>query len=192
MKLFLDTNIFIEFIEHRKQYEPVSQIIDAIIEEQHTACISTGCLYTLAYLFERGLKLQDIHKPELTLRIRHLLAEVLNMSTIVPLAHANAETAVYDESFTDIEDSFQYRCALENRCHVLITINDNDLLLNLYGDMENHKGFPDIGEPIKKKIICSKRRIDNNQILFDMKKTKQKSTRQRQRNITPTTSIAAT
>ena len=126
MKLFLDTNIFIEFIEHRKQYEPVSQIIDAIIEEQHTACISTGCLYTLAYLFERGLKLQDIHKPELTLRIRHLLAEVLNMSTIVPLAHANAETAVYDESFTDIEDSFQYRCALENRCHVLITINDND------------------------------------------------------------------
>lgn len=54
---------------------------------------------------------------------------------------------------------------------VKITINDNDLLLNLYGDMENHKGFPDIGEPIKKKIICSKRRIDNNQILFDMKKT---------------------
>lgn len=69
MKLFLDTNIFIEFIEHRKQYEPVSQIIDAIIEEQHTACISTGCLYTLAYLFERGLKLQDIHKPELTLQM---------------------------------------------------------------------------------------------------------------------------
>ena len=42
MKLFLDTNVFVEFIEHRKQYEPVSQIIDAIIEEQHTACISTG------------------------------------------------------------------------------------------------------------------------------------------------------
>ena len=127
MRLFLDTNIFVEFIEHRKQYEPVSQIIDVIIEEQHTACISTGSLYTLTYLFECGLKIQDIHKPELTLRIRHLLAEVLNMFTIVPLAHANAETAVYDESFTDIEDSFQYRCALENHCHVLITIND-------YGD----------------------------------------------------------
>lgn len=126
MKLFLDTNFFVEFIERRKQYEPVSQIIDAIIEEQHTACISTGSLYTLAYLFERGLKLQNIHKPELTLRIRHLMTEVLNMSTIIPLTHANAETAVFDESFTDIEDSFQYRCALENRCHVLITINEND------------------------------------------------------------------
>ena len=126
MKLFIDTNVFMEFVGHRKQYETVSLIIDAIIEEEHTACISAGSLYTLSYLFERGLKKQDIHKPELTLRIRHLLAEVLNMSTIVPLAHANAETAVYDESFTDIEDSFQYRCALENRCHVLITINDND------------------------------------------------------------------
>ena len=26
MKLFLDTNVFVEFIEHRKQYEPVSLI----------------------------------------------------------------------------------------------------------------------------------------------------------------------
>lgn len=34
MKLFLDTNVFVEFIEHRKQYEPVSLIIDAIIEEE--------------------------------------------------------------------------------------------------------------------------------------------------------------
>ena len=54
---------------------------------------------------------------------------------------------------------------------VKITINDNDLLLNLYGDLDNHKGFPDIGEKIKGKLICSKRRIDNNQILYDMKKS---------------------
>lgn len=126
MKLFLDTNVFVEFIEHRKQYEPVSLIIDAIIEEEHTACISAGSLYTLAYLFERGLKQQDIHKPELTVRIRSLMAEVLNMSTVVPMTHASAESAVYDETFADIEDSFQYRCALENHCHVLITINDKD------------------------------------------------------------------
>ena len=126
MRLFLDTNVFLEFVEHRKQYEAVCLIIDAIIEGEHTACISSGSIYTLAYLFERGLKQQDIHKPELTKRIRSLMAEVLNMSTVVPLTHSSAETAVYDESFSDIEDSFQYRCALENRCEVLITINDAD------------------------------------------------------------------
>ena len=126
MKLFIDTNVFMEFVGHRKQYETVSLIIDAIIEEEHMACISAGSLYTLSYLFERGLKKQDIHKPELTTRMRSLLAEVLNMSTVVPLTHSSAESAVYDESFADIEDSFQYRCALENRCQVLITININD------------------------------------------------------------------
>lgn len=126
MKLFLDTNVFVEFVERRKQYEPVSLIIDAIIEEEHSACISAGSLYTLAYIFERGLKQQDVHKPELTTRIRHLMAEVLNMATVVPLAHASAESAVFDKSFADIEDSFQYRSALENRCQVLITININD------------------------------------------------------------------
>jgi hypothetical protein len=41
MKLFLDTNVFVEFIEHRKQYESVSLIIDAILEEQHTACFQS-------------------------------------------------------------------------------------------------------------------------------------------------------
>ena len=28
--------------------------------------------------------------------------------------------------FLDMENNFQYGCALENRCHVLITINAND------------------------------------------------------------------
>ena len=54
---------------------------------------------------------------------------------------------------------------------VKITLNDNDLLLNLYGDSNHHKGFPDIGEKVKRKLVCSKRRIDNNQILYDMKKS---------------------
>ena len=31
---------------------------------------------------------------------------------------------------------------------VKITLNDNDLLLNLYGDEKTHKGFPDVGEKI--------------------------------------------
>lgn len=52
---------------------------------------------------------------------------------------------------------------------VKITLNDNDLLLNLYGDEKTHKGFPDVGEKIKGKLICSKRRLTNSQLLYDMK-----------------------
>ena len=126
MKLFLDTNIFAEFIGQRNQFEAVSQIVDAILDEEHSACISAGSIYTLAFIFERSLKAQDIHRPELTDRLRGYLSEVLNMATVCQLSHAGAEAAVYDKAFTDIEDSFLYRCALENHCPVLLTINTSD------------------------------------------------------------------
>ena len=126
MKLFLDTNIFMEFVEQRKQFEQVCRIIDAILEKRHSACISTGCLYTLAFLFEKTLKRQDVHRPELTDRMRGYLAEVLDLAMLVDLSHVGAKRAVFAETFTDIEDSLQYQCAVENRCDVLVTINIDD------------------------------------------------------------------
>ncbi|MBR2292458.1 MAG: PIN domain-containing protein [Prevotella sp.] len=126
MKLFLDTNIFPEFIERRAEFDSVCQILDAIHASRFTAFISSGCIYTLAFLFERSLKRQDIHRPELTKRLRGYLSEVLEVATIAELSHASVESAVYDESFDDIEDSFQYQCAIENRCDCLITINIDD------------------------------------------------------------------
>lgn len=42
---------------------------------------------------------------------------------------------------------------------VEIKINDNDILLNLYGnEIETYKTFPDIGEKIKNNILCAVRR----------------------------------
>ena len=37
-------------------------------------------------------------------------------------------------------------------------INDNDILLNLYGDNEHYKTFPDIGEEIQNGFLCAVRR----------------------------------
>ena len=49
-----------------------------------------------------------------------------------------------------------------------ITINDNDILLNLYGDQNTYKTFPDIGEPIKDGIFCSIRRLENDNMLYSL------------------------
>lgn len=48
-------------------------------------------------------------------------------------------------------------------------INDNDRMINLYGDKENYKCFPDIGEDVRDNIILAKKRIHNDRILYDMK-----------------------
>jgi DNA-directed RNA polymerase beta subunit len=41
-----------------------------------------------------------------------------------------------------------------------VSLNTNDILLNIHGDEEEYKCFPNIGERIKNKILCSRRRID--------------------------------
>lgn len=42
--------------------------------------------------------------------------------------------------------------------NIQIIINDNDIPLNLYGNDENYKSFPDIGEYVKNGIFCAVRR----------------------------------
>lgn len=55
---------------------------------------------------------------------------------------------------------------------VRVTANDNDIFCNLFGkDNDDYKIFPNIGEYVKGKIVCAKRRIHNNQLLYDAKKS---------------------
>lgn len=49
---------------------------------------------------------------------------------------------------------------------ITILINDNDIPLNLYGDDNNYKIMPDIGEDIKNGIICGTRTERNDEIFF--------------------------
>jgi len=44
MKLFLDTNIFMEYLEEREQYTFVEQIFTDIANKKVKAIISAGCL----------------------------------------------------------------------------------------------------------------------------------------------------
>lgn len=106
MRIFLDTNIFPEFIERRTQFDSVCKLLDAVHEGDFNAFLSNGSIYTLAFLFERSLKRQDVHKPELTNRLRGYLVEIMDLATVIALSHAEAECAVLDTAFDDIEDSF--------------------------------------------------------------------------------------
>ena len=126
MRLFVDTNIILEYIEHRREYDHVRSILAAIRDGKHHAIISQGCVYTLAYLIEKSLKANNIHKPELTKHLRRLMTIVLNMVRPVGISYEDMIKAIDNDSFTDLEDSFQYQCALENHCDVLLTINIDD------------------------------------------------------------------
>lgn len=51
-----------------------------------------------------------------------------------------------------------------------ITLNDNDILVNLYGNKNYYKAFPDIGEEVKNGILCSSRRVSYEKTPFTLRK----------------------
>lgn len=53
---------------------------------------------------------------------------------------------------------------------VQVPINDNDVLLNLYGDNDVYIPFPEIGQPVKDSLICATRRINKAHLLYDFQK----------------------
>jgi hypothetical protein len=50
-----------------------------------------------------------------------------------------------------------------------ITLNINELFLNLYGNNAIYKTFPDILEETRLKVLCAKRRISNKSIIYNLK-----------------------
>lgn len=126
MKVFLDTNIFLEYFEQRREYLAVDKLLSAVEDGKLKAVVSAGCVYTLAYLVRAELKRQGIYRPEQTARLRSTLNTVMSMVTVVGLSHKRFSMGINDLAFDDVEDSFQYQCALQNKCDTLITINLKD------------------------------------------------------------------
>ena len=126
MKVFLDTNVFLEYFEQRREFKAVSQLFNAIEDHLLQAVVSVGTVYTLAYLVRMELKRQEVFRPQQTLQLRSTLNTILSMVTVVGVNHKHLLLGVNDIAFDDVEDSFQYQCALQNKCDILVTINLRD------------------------------------------------------------------
>jgi len=126
MKAFLDTNIFLEYFEQRRECQSVAKLFDAIEDGKVKGVVSVGCVYTLAYLVRMELKRQGIYRPEQTIKLRSTLNTILSMVTSVGITHKRLVQGVNDANFDDIEDSFQYQSALQSKCDALVTINLRD------------------------------------------------------------------
>lgn len=126
MKVFLDTNVFAEYIFERNQFTSVQRIFQAIENKEIEAVTSSASIYTLTYLSEQMLKCKGIHRPELTEQVRKIIFSILQLVHIGNMEQSDMILGVNDSNFPDIEDSFQYQCALKNHCSYLISINIKD------------------------------------------------------------------
>jgi len=126
MRIFCDTNIVTELIQERSLVELVDRIFEAADNNKWSRVLSVGSFYTITYIVERFLKSQDIHKPELVEQQRYILSKLLEVFEIQDLDYSRLSDGVSDKDFTDLEDSYQYQCAIKAQCDVLLTINKKD------------------------------------------------------------------
>ena len=76
--------------------------------------------------------------------------------------------AVQDDAII-VSDSFAKRMVCNNVTSVTIPINDNTILLNLYGKDGEYQGLPNIGDVIENGIIAATRTIKESRMFSDMR-----------------------
>lgn len=143
MRIFADTNIIMEYLAERAEYYEVKAIISYCKDHNWNLYISVGSFYTITFLLERVLHQKGITRPELVEVERKTLRDLLNSVTVVEATSKMLKAGLDNMTFTDLEDSYQYECAVAADCDVILTINIKDFKLNTANHIKilNPKSF---------------------------------------------------
>lgn len=125
MKIFLDTNVVAEYIEVRSEAQTIMHILEtSALGNQFF--ISEGSFYTLSYLVDKLMRRNNIYNPERVEKDKEILRGVLDLFRVTHAGETGLKTILDDNTFTDLEDGFQYQAALACQADVLLTINIKD------------------------------------------------------------------
>ena len=118
-KVFLDTNIVIDFLARRGQFfEPAAQIVQ--LGQQHEFCllVSAMSFATASFILEAHHKLS--HET-----IVHKFAKFVTMCNVTPVDSLTVDEAIASR-FSDFEDAMQFYSALREGADAIITRNSGD------------------------------------------------------------------
>lgn len=115
MKVFLDTNILMDFVDNREKRE----YAETIIELGKTGAIQLFASY-LSYA-NMGYILRKRTQEE---RYR-MISNARKIATVLPCDGSQLDVALANP-VKDYEDMLQYQCALVAGCDVIVTNNKRD------------------------------------------------------------------
>ncbi|MCF2446396.1 PIN domain-containing protein [Dyadobacter sp. CY345] len=123
MILFFDTNVLIDHALVRLTGQPIeiSFIIYWAKRKQVDIVISSGSFYTFTYVLHK----QGIRRGEL----KNKLLDYLSMVSVASSSKDSLLDGI-NSSFVDLEDSYQYMTAIQEKCDYLITSNISDFKSN--------------------------------------------------------------
>ena len=118
-RIFLDTNIVIDYLAKREPFaEDAYQLFSKGKAGKYKLCISslsfTTIFYVLKKICEHG-------------KLMELLEKLQSLSEVLPVNAEIIQSAI-ESDFTDFEDAVQYYSATAADCQVIITRNAKDFI----------------------------------------------------------------
>jgi predicted nucleic acid-binding protein len=117
-KVFLDTNIIIDFLAKREPfYIPAAEILEMASRDLIQIIVSALSIPTVHYILSKIIKDRST-----------LMRNLRNFKTIVEISDLTDGIIErgFNSDISDFEDALQYNCALDSNCEVVITRNVKD------------------------------------------------------------------
>ena len=115
MRIFIDTNIFLDLILKREKYKEALHIFDLVEKQQFEAVILDITILNIDYIAKKQTK-----------DIRTFLLLVNKMFKIVGGSNTNIKKALELDNL-DLEDNLQYVTAKDSKCKIIVT-NDKKFI----------------------------------------------------------------
>lgn len=116
-KIFLDTNIIVDYFDiNRANHLDAKKIIASIEKHNIEGFISESVINTSVYLLQKGFAFNDL---------RDNMDELVSMLFVLPCTN-NTIRQAYRLPTTDLEDAVLYQLAFENNLDYFITSDKKD------------------------------------------------------------------
>ena len=127
MKVFVDTNVILDYILQREHYTEAKRAIAQEVAAQDTLLMSVGGFYTMLYVVDKYFRkeLQQSHILAVA-QTRVVMRKVLSLFTVAEHDNTSLLSSIDDVTFHDLEDSCQYQLAVKHGCEKLLTFNTSD------------------------------------------------------------------
>ena len=117
MKILLDTNLVIDFLERREQHFQVTlTFINESRKQGHILMIAAHSVDNIVYILRKKI---DHHQ------LMNGLKAFFKICQIAPV-NQNIILSALLSGWKDFEDSIQYHCALSSNSDLIVTRNQND------------------------------------------------------------------
>ena len=127
MKVFLDTNVILEYFTVREEYVTAQRLFERLHRDGDDLYMSVGSFYTIVFLTDKVLRKETSLRGESRVKaLRDIMERILRTVAVAEHDGDSLLRGVMNAQFKDIEDGCQYELAQKVGCNVLVTFNTSD------------------------------------------------------------------